>query len=65
MIQDELLTVKETAIRLRVSKRTIFRWINEGKIGAFRTGRRKLVIPESEIINALQPMNDRAREMQD
>ena len=37
--QDELLTVKEVAAYLRVSRVTAWRWCQEGLIPAFRIGR--------------------------
>ncbi len=37
--QSELLTVKEVAIYLRVSRVTVWRWCQQGTIPAFRVGR--------------------------
>jgi len=37
--QNELLTVKEVAAYLRVSRVTAWRWCQEGMIPAFRIGR--------------------------
>lgn len=37
--QNELLTVKEVADRLRVSRVTAWRWCQQGVIPAFRIGR--------------------------
>lgn len=37
---DNLLTVKEVAIRFAVSERTVFRWIADRRIKAYRTGPR-------------------------
>jgi len=36
---DEVLTVKEVANFLRISRVTAWRWCNEGKLPAFRVGR--------------------------
>lgn len=36
---EKMKTVKEVAEAFRVSKRTIFRWINDGKIEAVKMGR--------------------------
>ena len=35
-VQHDLLTVKETAIVFKVSERTIWRWIKQGKIKCIR-----------------------------
>lgn len=60
MIQGELLTVQEIALRLRVSKRTVYRWIEVGEILAFRIGIRKIVVPESEVAECLKPIGARS-----
>ena len=36
---DKILTVPEVAQYLRVSRTTVWRWCNEGKIPAFKVGR--------------------------
>jgi excisionase family DNA binding protein len=36
--QDQLLTVKEVAERLRVSRMTISRWIKDGSLRSVRVG---------------------------
>lgn len=36
---DEILTVREVAEYLKLSRATIWRWCNEGKIQAFKIGR--------------------------
>jgi excisionase family DNA binding protein len=38
-LQNELLTVREVALYLRVSRVTAWRWCQEGIIPAFRIGR--------------------------
>lgn len=35
----EILTVKEVANYLRLSRTTVWRWCNEGKLPAFKVGR--------------------------
>lgn len=35
---DEILTVQEVADYLKVSKRTVWRWCNEGKLTATKIG---------------------------
>ena len=39
MLKEELLTVKEVADYLRVSRVTIWRWCQEGTLPASRVGR--------------------------
>lgn len=38
-MQGEILTVQEVAGYLKVSKATVWRWCNEGKLTAFKAGR--------------------------
>ena len=36
---DDILTVQEVADYLKVSRTTVWRWCNEGKLAAFKIGR--------------------------
>ena len=36
---DEILTVREVAEYFKLSRTTIWRWCNEGKLQAFKVGR--------------------------
>ncbi len=36
---DEILTVQEVAEYLKVSRTTVWRWCNKGKLPAFKAGR--------------------------
>jgi excisionase family DNA binding protein len=38
-VMDEILTVREVAEYLKLSRTTIWRWCNEGKLKAFKVGR--------------------------
>jgi len=38
-VMDEILTVQEVAEYLKLSRTTIWRWCNEGKLQAFKVGR--------------------------
>lgn len=38
-MSDQVLTVKEVATYLRVSRSTVWRWCNDGKLAAFKIGR--------------------------
>jgi len=39
LVMDEILTVREVAEYLKLSRTTIWRWCNEGKLHAFKVGR--------------------------
>jgi excisionase family DNA binding protein len=39
MIMDDILTVREVAEYLKLSRTTIWRWCNEGRLSAFKVGR--------------------------
>lgn len=39
MTMDHILTVPEIAQYLKVSRTTVWRWCNEGKLPAFKVGR--------------------------
>ena len=39
MIMDEILTVPEVAKYLKVSRTTVWRWCNNGKLLAFKVGK--------------------------
>jgi len=41
---DEYLTTKEAAELLRVSLRTLYRWIKEGKVQTKRIGQKHLIL---------------------
>ena len=38
-VMDEILTVREVAEYLKLSRTTIWRWVKEGKLQAFKLGR--------------------------
>jgi excisionase family DNA binding protein len=38
-VPDRMLTTSEVADRLSVSERTVFRWLEQGHLKAFRAGR--------------------------
>lgn len=49
---ETFYTVQEVAEKFKVSDRTVITWIEEGKLGAFKMGR-KYRIPESSITTFL------------
>jgi excisionase family DNA binding protein len=51
-----LLTIKETALMMKVSRQTIYSWINSGKLKPIKTPGGRLRIPEDQlIITKLEP----------
>jgi excisionase family DNA binding protein len=51
MVDDDMLTVKEVAARLRANPQTVRRWLREGKLHGVLPGGQKLGyrIPASEV----------------
>lgn len=37
---DEILTIEDVAKRLKVSKRTVYRWVDDGDLKVARIGRK-------------------------
>lgn len=60
--QNELLTVKEVASYLRVSRVTAWRWCQKGIIPAFRIGR-SWRIPRDELLKLHQNSNSNRRDL--
>ena len=52
---DEYLTVAEAATLLRVSQSTIWRWINEQELPAYRIGRRRIRVRRPDIARLITP----------
>lgn len=46
---DELLTIDETAAKLRVSRRTVWGWIGSGVLRALRVGPRTTRVERTEV----------------
>ena len=59
--QDELLTVKEVANYLRVSRVTAWRWCQQGVIPAFRIGR-TWRIPRDELLELKESCSSNNRD---
>lgn len=49
MTTTDLLTVKETADRLGVSRRSVYRYIERGDLKAVRTAPRKTYVPRGQV----------------
>jgi excisionase family DNA binding protein len=54
--ETRYLTVAEAAERLRVSRPTVWRWIDSGKLPAFRVGARSIRIREEDIDRVVEPL---------
>jgi excisionase family DNA binding protein len=54
--QPVYLTVQEAASELRVSRTTIWRWIAEGRLAAYRAGGRTVRIRREDLRAALAPV---------
>lgn len=48
-MQDRMYTVQEVAQQLRVSERTVRKWIEDGDLTAFSIGKRGYRIAESDL----------------
>ena len=46
---DDILTIEEVAKVLKVSKRTVYRWIDTGELKTARIGRKTYRVFESEL----------------
>lgn len=58
---DPWLTLAEIAEELRVNPATVRLWVSQGKLGATRAGRRKLLVRRSEVDRMLEASQGRQR----
>ena len=56
-----LHTVKETAVILRSSEMTVYRWIRQKKLQALKTNGGKVLIDDKEIERFLNPPTNESR----
>ena len=63
-VDERYLTLPEVAERLKVSRRTIYRWIKSGDLDAYQFGR-EYRITESALKDCLEAHRIRARGGQD
>ena len=54
-LDTEYLTVDETAKKLKVSTSTIWRWINQGQLIAYRVGPRKVRLKSEDVLRLVTP----------
>jgi excisionase family DNA binding protein len=55
LIGVELITVAEAARALKVSQSTIWRWIDQGRLPAYRVGPRKVRLKADEVMQLIVP----------
>ncbi|MCD4761605.1 helix-turn-helix domain-containing protein [bacterium] len=47
--RDDILTIKEVATVLKVSTRTVYRWVDSGELKVARIGRKTYRVFESDL----------------
>ena len=63
--ETRYLTVAEAAARLRVSRPTVWRWIDSGRLPAYRIGARSIRIREEDIDKVVEPTPTGMRRIED
>lgn len=58
--QDDLLTVQQAAELLQMSTSTIWRWINQGDLPAYRLGQRRVRVRRGDVERIIRPRNNEA-----
>lgn len=53
--QKELLRPDEVAVYLNISRSTVYRWIEEGKLPAKKVGEKLIRIPRKALVNLVRP----------
>lgn len=61
--EKEYYTVSEAADRLHVSPVTIWRWIEEGRLAAYRVGPRSIRIMRDDLEGLVQPVQPRRKRL--
>ncbi|MCS7264889.1 MAG: helix-turn-helix domain-containing protein [Armatimonadetes bacterium] len=54
-LPDHLLRLEEAAKRLGISKKTLWRWVSEGKLPAYRLGERLIFVREEDLKGLMTP----------
>ena len=55
MLEEEYVTVAEAATLLQVSQSTIWRWIDQGNLPAYRVGQRRVRLKKTDLTNLITP----------
>jgi excisionase family DNA binding protein len=61
VIEEQYLTVAEAAVLLKVSRSTLWRWIDQGDLPAYRLGRRRVLIRREDVEKLITPARGEAR----
>jgi excisionase family DNA binding protein len=61
--EREYYTVAQAAQVLEVSRTTVWRWIDEGRLAAYRLGGRTIRIKRGDLRSLLKPARERRREV--
>lgn len=60
---SDLLTIEQAAQYLKVSQSSIRSYLRQGKMDAYRVaGKRKVLIPKSELVKLLVPAREKAED---
>lgn len=63
MPDEEYLTVAEAASFFKVSQSTIWRWIDQGDIPAYRVGRRRIRLKRGDLVHVVTPARRETKEV--
>ena len=56
--EDDFYTIHEAARTLRVSVSTVWRWIDAGKLAAYRVGQRRVRIKKADLATMVKPFRE-------
>lgn len=56
--EDDFYTISEAAKALRVSVSTVWRWIDSGKLAAYRVGQRRIRIKKADLATVVKPFRE-------
>ena len=59
--ESEFYTIGEAARALQVSPSTVWRWIDKGRLNAYRVGEKKIRIEREELARAVKPFTRERR----
>lgn len=62
LLDEDSLTVAEAARLLKVSPSTIWRWINQGQLPAYRVGQRRVRLNKAELARLITPAREQREE---
>ncbi|MGH2344539.1 MAG: helix-turn-helix domain-containing protein [Chloroflexota bacterium] len=55
LLDEESLSVAEAAARLKVNKSTVWRWIDSGRLPAYRIGERRVRLKKADVEGLITP----------